>query len=161
MELQKYLAACHFKKTHPGKCFESFMKINCCPSCKSPKIQHVCQDWRGDFKGVAYTVPALEFYECPVCGERVFDREAVRKIESHSPAFNKPPRLRRGFYSTSPDPSPPARTHSGESTSRTRRESGPLSSRNTFPRRDAIRRAAAPSAPAPQIRPPRRPRSIR
>jgi hypothetical protein len=31
-------------------------------------------DW--DFQGKSYTVPELEFHECPVCGERVFDRES-------------------------------------------------------------------------------------
>ena len=30
---------------------------------------------------------ALEFHECPACGEKVFDREAMRKIQTHSPAF--------------------------------------------------------------------------
>jgi predicted RNA-binding Zn-ribbon protein involved in translation (DUF1610 family) len=29
----------------------------------------------------------LEYYECPVCGEQVFDREEMRKIEARSPAF--------------------------------------------------------------------------
>jgi len=32
-------------------------------------------------------VPNLEFYECAKCGERVYDREAMRKIEAYSPAF--------------------------------------------------------------------------
>jgi predicted RNA-binding Zn-ribbon protein involved in translation (DUF1610 family) len=34
-------------------------------------------------------VPNLEFYECPDCGERIYDRDAMRKIEAHSPAYAK------------------------------------------------------------------------
>lgn len=34
----------------------------------------------------------VSFHECPDCGERVFDREAMRRIESRSPAFVKPAR---------------------------------------------------------------------
>jgi len=41
----------------------------------------------GEFRGQPYTVPDLEFYECPDCGERIYDREAMRKIEAYSPAF--------------------------------------------------------------------------
>jgi hypothetical protein len=36
-----------------------------------------------------YTVENLEFYECPDCKERVYDREAMRAIEANSPAFAK------------------------------------------------------------------------
>jgi len=32
-------------------------------------------------------VPDVTFYECPVCGEKVFDREAMLKIEAYSPAY--------------------------------------------------------------------------
>jgi YgiT-type zinc finger domain-containing protein len=39
------------------------------------------------FRGRRYEVPDLEFYECPDCGERLFDRAASRMIEQHSPAF--------------------------------------------------------------------------
>jgi hypothetical protein len=40
-------------------------------------------------KGKAYDVPDLEFEECPKCGERLYDREAMRQIEAHSPAYAK------------------------------------------------------------------------
>jgi len=36
-----------------------------------------------------YTVEELEFYECPDCGEKVYDRDAMRTIEANSPAFAK------------------------------------------------------------------------
>ena len=65
------------------------LQITACPSCGSNKIEKVCRDWSGEFHGQSYTVPSLEFYECPVCGEKVYDRQAMRKIEEHSPAFDK------------------------------------------------------------------------
>jgi hypothetical protein len=34
-------------------------------------------------------VPNLEFEECPNCGERLYDHDAMRKIEEHSPAYAK------------------------------------------------------------------------
>jgi len=65
------------------------LRITVCPSCGSTKIKKVCRDWSGEFQGRSYTVSSLEFYECPVCGERVYDRQAMRRIEEHSPAFDK------------------------------------------------------------------------
>lgn len=64
-------------------------RITVCPTCGSTKITKACRDWSGEFEGRSYTVPSLEFYECPVCGERVYDRDAMRKIQDHSPAFAK------------------------------------------------------------------------
>ncbi len=63
------------------------IQITVCPSCDSTEIRTVRQDWTGKFQGRLYTVPSLEFYECPDCGERIYDREAMRRIEAHSPAF--------------------------------------------------------------------------
>jgi YgiT-type zinc finger domain-containing protein len=63
------------------------MKITKCPSCGGGKVKKVRRDFRGTFHGETYIVPSLDFYECPDCGENVFDREAMRKIEAHSPAF--------------------------------------------------------------------------
>lgn len=65
------------------------MKIAKCPSCDSRKIKRVTRDWAGEACGKHYVVPRLSFYECPVCGERIYDREAMRKIEARSPAFQK------------------------------------------------------------------------
>jgi YgiT-type zinc finger domain-containing protein len=39
--------------------------------------------------GRTYVVPDLAFWECPACGERVYDRNALRQIEAHSPAYQK------------------------------------------------------------------------
>ncbi|MBI4670179.1 MAG: type II toxin-antitoxin system MqsA family antitoxin [Chloroflexi bacterium] len=63
--------------------------IKRCPTCGSDQIKKVCRDWTGNYKGQSYVVPDLTFYECPVCEERVFEREALSKIQAHSPAFAK------------------------------------------------------------------------
>jgi len=65
------------------------LSITSCPSCGSKNIKQVCRDWTEQFQGTAYTVPALEFRECLDCGEKVYDRQAMQKIEAHSPAFAK------------------------------------------------------------------------
>lgn len=65
------------------------LTITVCPSCGSKKIKRVRREWTGEYEGQSYTVPRLEFHECPDCGEKVYDREAMRQIESHSPAFLK------------------------------------------------------------------------
>ncbi len=56
----------------------------------------VCRDWTSRSQDRSYTVPNLEFYECPDCGEKVYDREAMKKIESYSPAFVKPSSGKQG-----------------------------------------------------------------
>lgn len=61
-------------------------EITICPSCGGP-IKKVKKNWTGSFRGLYYTVPDLEYYECENCGEKVYDRETMRKIESYSPAF--------------------------------------------------------------------------
>jgi YgiT-type zinc finger domain-containing protein len=63
------------------------LRIDRCPSCGSDRIKRVRRKWTGRAHGEAYSVPALEFYECPDCGERVYDREAMRRIQAASPAF--------------------------------------------------------------------------
>lgn len=65
------------------------LKITQCPSCGSRKLKLVRRDWTGTWQDQTYTVANLEFYECPACGEKIYDREAMRKIEAHSPAFAK------------------------------------------------------------------------
>ena len=36
--------------------------------------------------GEAFVARDIEFYHCPACDEKVYDREAMRKIESFHPA---------------------------------------------------------------------------
>ena len=65
------------------------IKIITCPTCGSKRIKKVRRNWSGQFQGQTYTVPSLEYYECPECEEKVYDREAMRRIEEYSPAFEK------------------------------------------------------------------------
>lgn len=75
--------------------------ITTCPSCGSPNIRQVRKDWTGVFRGERYTVPDLEFYECPDCGEKLYDRNAMRKIEAHSPAYAKKSERKKRTANTS------------------------------------------------------------
>ena len=68
---------------------KALVQISICPSCGSDQIKRVRRNWIGKYQGHSYTVPALEFYECPTCGERIYDRYAMRSIEAHSPAYTK------------------------------------------------------------------------
>jgi YgiT-type zinc finger domain-containing protein len=63
--------------------------IKICPTCGSDKIKRVVRDVVRKYKDQSYTVPAVEFYDCPNCGEKVYDREAMQKIEAYSPAYRK------------------------------------------------------------------------
>ncbi len=65
------------------------IKITICPTCGSDKIKKVRRNWRGKARNKTYIVPNLEYYECPVCDEKVYDREVMQKIESYSPVFAK------------------------------------------------------------------------
>ena len=62
------------------------LEITVCPVCRG-KIKKVKEDWVGEYKNQKYTVPDLEYYLCGNCGERVYPREAMQKIEASSPAF--------------------------------------------------------------------------
>ena len=64
-------------------------QINTCPTCGSDQIRRVVRDIIRKYKGQTYTVPKVEFYDCPNCGEKVYDREAMLKIEFYSPAYHK------------------------------------------------------------------------
>jgi YgiT-type zinc finger domain-containing protein len=65
------------------------LQIGQCPTCASPRIKHVRKNLRRTWKGQAYVVPNLEYWECPDCGEHVYDRDAMHQIETHSPAYAK------------------------------------------------------------------------
>ena len=64
-------------------------KITSCPTCGSPKIRRVRKTVKRTHAGRPYVIPGLAFWECPACGERVFDGAAMRQIEAHSPAYLK------------------------------------------------------------------------
>ncbi len=65
------------------------LQITICPTCGSDKIRRVVRDITRSYKGQTYIVPKVEFYDCPNCGEKVYDREAMLKIEANSPAYHK------------------------------------------------------------------------
>ena len=72
------------------------IQITICPSCGSDKIKKMQHDWTGKFQGRSYTVPSLEFYECPDCGERIYDRQAIRRIETYRICDLKTPHFNGG-----------------------------------------------------------------
>jgi YgiT-type zinc finger domain-containing protein len=63
------------------------MNIKHCPSCGSNRIKKVRGSLSRTFEGESYTVPNLTYYECPDCGERAYEPEAIRKIQAKSPAY--------------------------------------------------------------------------
>jgi YgiT-type zinc finger domain-containing protein len=65
------------------------LQIKICPTCGSEKIRRVVRDITRKYKGQSYTVPKVSFYDCPNCGEKVYDHEAMLKIKTHSPAYRK------------------------------------------------------------------------
>ena len=70
-------------------------QIKTCPTCGSKRIQRVVRDVTRQYEGQPYVVPAVEFYDCPVCGEKVYDHAAMAKIEAYSPAYRKSKTLAR------------------------------------------------------------------
>ncbi len=65
------------------------LQIKACPTCGSDSIRRVVRDIVRTFKAQTYVVPMLDFYDCPNCGEKVYDHDAMLKIEAHSPAYRK------------------------------------------------------------------------
>jgi YgiT-type zinc finger domain-containing protein len=65
------------------------LHIKICPTCGSDKIKRVVRDITRKYKDQTYTVPKVEFYDCPNCGEKVYDHDAMQKIRAYSPAYNK------------------------------------------------------------------------
>jgi len=65
------------------------LQIKSCPTCSSDKIRRVVRDITREYKRQTYIVPKVGFYECPNCGEKVYDHEAMQKIKIHSPADHK------------------------------------------------------------------------
>ena len=63
--------------------------IKVCSTCGCEKIKKVRRNRLGKFQGQSYSVPSLEYHECPECGEKVYGREAMRRIEEESPAFSR------------------------------------------------------------------------
>ena len=66
------------------------MTVACtkCPASGSDKIKKVRRKWTDAFHAT-YSIPRQEFHECPACGEKVYDWDAMRGIEVRSPTFAK------------------------------------------------------------------------
>ena len=62
------------------------LKLSVCPNCGNKNLRKVRKAVTGTRQGKRYSAPAVEFYECPDCGERVYDPAAIRQIEQHSQA---------------------------------------------------------------------------
>ena len=62
------------------------IKLSVCPNCCSEKLKKVRKTVSGTRQGKRYSVPAVEFHECPDCGERIYDPTAMRQIEHRSHA---------------------------------------------------------------------------
>ena len=62
------------------------LNISVCPVCGG-KVNKIRENWIGEYQGQKYIVPDLEYYECEDCAERIYDRDAMRKIEACSPAI--------------------------------------------------------------------------
>jgi YgiT-type zinc finger domain-containing protein len=61
--------------------------VSACPSCGSAGVREVVGVWSGRFKGKPYTVRGLRYFDCPQCGENVYDPKSMRMIEAASPAY--------------------------------------------------------------------------
>ena len=60
------------------------LKLTICPNCGNKNLKKVRKAVTGTRQGKRYSSPAVEFYECPDCGERIYDAAAIRQIEQHS-----------------------------------------------------------------------------
>lgn len=63
--------------------------IKTCPTCGKKNVKRIRKNWKGSYKGREYVVPDLTLYQCPDCGEQMFDHDAMQKIERYSPAYEK------------------------------------------------------------------------
>lgn len=56
-----------------------------CLTCGSRKIRVVHSDYPTTVRGRRVVIPELERQECPNCGEILFDRSAMKRIQSFWP----------------------------------------------------------------------------
>jgi YgiT-type zinc finger domain-containing protein len=52
-----------------------------CPTCGSKRIKLVNTDYSLETQSKVFVVPKLERYECPACGEILFDYDAMKRLE--------------------------------------------------------------------------------
>lgn len=61
------------------------LDIRTCPTCGSKRIKRVRRGVARTVGGEKYVVPGVEFHECPDCGEKLYGRQAMQKLESFRP----------------------------------------------------------------------------
>lgn len=71
------------------------LKLSVCPNCGNKNLKKVRKAVTGTRQGKRYSAPDVEFYECPDCGERIYEPSAIRQIEQHSHARVKQRPTRR------------------------------------------------------------------
>jgi len=71
------------------------LKLTVCPNCGNKNLKKVRKAVTGTRQGKRYSAPAVEFYECHECGERVYDPAAIRQLEQHSHVSSKHKSARR------------------------------------------------------------------
>ena len=69
--------------------------ISSCPACGSTAIRTVQKDWSERYEGKRYVVRNLRYFDCTQCGEKLYDPNAMRRIQAASPAFAKLQRARK------------------------------------------------------------------
>jgi ribosomal protein L37AE/L43A len=67
--------------------------IKICPTCARSHVRRVKRDVECNFRGLVFKARAIEFHECPDCGEKLYDREAMRKMESFRPKTRRKTRV--------------------------------------------------------------------
>jgi YgiT-type zinc finger domain-containing protein len=67
--------------------------LKTCPTCGRRNLRLVTRDVECNFRGHEYTTPGVQFHECPDCGEKLYDREAMRKMEAHRPKGRRKSRV--------------------------------------------------------------------
>ena len=61
------------------------LRIRTCPTCGSKRVHRVRRAVTHTDRGNKYRVPGVEFHECPDCGEKLYGREAMHKLETYHP----------------------------------------------------------------------------
>ena len=57
------------------------MELVVCPLCGSPSIKKKKGVYKFYLQGEPLSTPAIQYWECPNCGEAFFDRQANKKID--------------------------------------------------------------------------------
>jgi len=71
------------------------LKLTVCPTCGNKNLKKVRKAVTGTRQGKRYSARDVEFYECPDCGERIYDSSALQQIEQHSNVGTKRRSARR------------------------------------------------------------------